>query len=177
MIHRKQFTSWFSVAVAVLAVLSLIGIAMNRNAMTAVVVQLNPGIEEPSDHHLLGIGEKDKLPDYELRFRDGEDWHTVGLHPNQSAVDPIEFPLKTPWPLRRVDEIQLLENDHLENDLLEQLPVQSSKFSGKAFDFEIVESTSWGAGTAWFWETAIGKAFLLGITLGVAVIVISRLGV
>lgn len=150
---------------------------MNRNAMTSVSVKLKPGVEEPGDHHLLGIGGADKLPDYELRFRDGGEWHTIGLHPNQSAAEGLEFPLKNPWPLYRIEEIQLIEKDHLEDDVLEQLPVQSSKLSGKSFEFEITESSSWSAGTQWFWDTAIGKAFLLGITLGVAVIVIARLGV
>lgn len=177
MTQRKQLTSWFTVGVSLLAIFFLIGVAMNRNAMTSVSVNLKPGAEEPGDHHLLGIGDSDKLPDYELRFRDGEDWHTIGLQPNQSAAEGLEFPLKNPWPLYRVEEIKLIENDHLENDVLEQLPVQTSKLSGKSFDFEIIESSSWTAGSQWCWDTAIGKAFLLGITIGVAAIVIARLGV
>lgn len=177
MTQRKHLTSWFTVGVLLLAIFFFIGVATNRNAMTSVSVNLKPGVEEPGDHHLLGIGDSDKLPDYQLRFRDGEDWHTIGLQPNQSAAEGLEFPLKNPWPLYRVEEIQLIENDHLENDVLEQLPVQSSKLSGKSFEIEINESSSWTAGAQWFWDTAIGKAFLLGITLGVAAIVIARLGV
>jgi hypothetical protein len=176
MTQRKQFTSWFTLGIVLLALFFMAGVAMNRNAMTTVAVQLKPGVEEPGDHHILGIGADDKLPDYELRFRDGDDWHSVGLHPNQSAADGLEFPLKNPWPLRRVEEIQFIENDHLENDVLEQLPVQAGKLSGKAFEFEIVEASSWTAGAQWFWDTAIGKAFLFGITLGVAAIVIAKFG-
>jgi hypothetical protein len=172
----RRFRFSFAMLVAVLAIVFTAGAAMNRTAMTAIKVQLKPGAEEPGDHHLLGVGGKDKLPDYELRFRSGDDWHTVGARRNQSAAAGLEFPMKEPWPLRKVEELRLVETDHMEDDVLEQLPAGEGRLAGKAFEFEIIQAESWSAGAQWVWDTAIGKAILLGITIGVAAVIFANLG-
>ena len=176
MARLQQFRLTFAGLVAVLAIFFFVGVAINRTAMTAVKVQLKPGAEEPGDHHVLGVGAKDKLPDYEVRFRTGDEWRTIGVRRNTSAAGGLEFPLKEPWPLRKVEELQLVETDHLENDILEQFPVNEGKIVGKAFEFEIAHAESWNAGAQWFWDSMIGKAILLGITLGIAAIIFANLG-
>jgi hypothetical protein len=45
------------------------GCMLNAEAITEIRMRLKPGAEEPGDHHLLGFGDKDKLPDYSVRVR------------------------------------------------------------------------------------------------------------
>ena len=177
MVNLRRLRIPFAAIVAALALFFLIGVAMNRTAMSVVRVKLKAGADEPSDHHLLGVGGKDKLPDYELRFRSGDDWRPIAAHRNTTAKDGLEFRLNEPWPMRKVDELQLVELDHLEDDVLEQIQIQPGRIDGNAFEFEVVKTESWSAGAEWFWDSSIGKAILLGITLGVAAIVIGNFGI
>jgi hypothetical protein len=178
MLRRPTLRISFGVILAALSLFYLVGAALNRTALTAVVVQLRPGVEEPGDHHLLGVGAKDKLPDYELSFRTRQDgWQTLGEHRNTSAKDGLEFRLSEPYPLRKVEELRLVEDDHLENDVLEQLAVTGNNLVGKAFDLKIQTTESWAAGAQWFWDSPIGKAILAGISIAVVILILAQVGV
>jgi hypothetical protein len=174
MVGLRRLQGWFVALIAALAVCFLIGAALNRTGLTAVRVQLKPGVDEPGDHHLLGVGGKDKLPDYELEVRGGDRWVSLGGRRNTSAKDGLEFSVKEPLPLRKVEELRLVEQDHMENDVLDRLPVNGEKLAGKAFDFEIKSAESWSVGAQWFWDSAIGKAILAGITIAVVITILAN---
>jgi hypothetical protein len=73
-------------------------------------------------------------------------------------------------PTRNIYEIQLYDDDPIENDILERISFSKGESKGSKYSFYVVTGWSLSAGLAFFWATAIGKAILLGITIGVAVI-------
>jgi hypothetical protein len=152
------------------------GSLMNADAITQVRVQLLPGKEEPGDHHLLGIGEEDRLPDYSIRIRTMDHWQQIGTRLNTSAGHGISFPLAAPISLRQASELQLIEDDKLENDVLEQLPISGTTFAGERFEFEISTERSSKAGMEWFFDTPVGKAISAGITIAVIVLILAAVG-
>jgi hypothetical protein len=159
-----------------LVALFVAGGLANSNAITQVRVQLLPGKEESNDHHLLGIGDGDKLPDYTVRIRTNDRWMQIGTQLNTSAADGLNFPLAESLPVRQALEIQLVEDDKLENDILEQLPINGTKLTGNRFAFEIATERSSRAGMEWFFDTPVGKAISIGITIAVVVVILAAIG-
>jgi hypothetical protein len=160
----------------VLFVTFAMGCLLNATAITEVRMRLKPGAEEPGDHHLLGIGDQDKLPDYRLSIRTKDGWEQVGTRMNTSAAGWMSFPIVNGLPARRALELQLVEDDKLENDVLEQLPMIGTAFSGKRFDFTIATKQSIESGMEWFFDTPVGKAISLGITIAVVVLILAIVG-
>jgi hypothetical protein len=174
--HPWRFARYAAGALSILLFVAFaIGCLLNATAITEVRMRLKPGAEEPGDHHLLGIGEKEKLPDYRLSIRTKDGWEEVGTRLNTSAAGWLGFPLGSGLPARRALELQLIEDDKVENDILEQLPIRGTAFSGKQFDFTIATRQSFESGMEWFFDTPIGKAISLGITIAVAVFILAHL--
>jgi hypothetical protein len=154
----------------------VLGCLLNAEAIKEVRVRLKPGAEEPGDHHLLGIGDRDKLPDYSLRIRTRNRWAAAGTQLNTTAANWLVFPVKAALPLRHALELQLVEEDKLENDVLEQLPLTAMTITGKQFEFQIGTERSFESGMEWFFDTPIGKAISLGITIAVIAVILALLG-
>jgi hypothetical protein len=152
------------------------GSLQNSSAITEVDVRLKPGGNEPGDHHLLGVGHEDKLPDYTLNIRTKDGWDPIGTRRNTSAADWLKFPVANGIPVRRAAELQLVEDDTVENDVLEQLPIEGLTLSGKQFDFRLTTEDSFEAGMDWFFDTPPGKAISLGITLAVLAFILALIG-
>src|SRR5688572_669582 len=105
---------------AFLSVAFVVGSYLNATAITEVRLRLKPGAEEPGDHHILGLGDQDKLPDYMVRIRTPGGWEQVGTKLNTSAAQWLSFPVTDSLPVRHALELQLVEDDKVENDVLEQ---------------------------------------------------------
>jgi hypothetical protein len=153
-----------------------IGCMLNAESISTIEVRLKPGVQEPGDHHLLGIGNEDKLPDYSLSVRTRRGWELIGTRLNTSAVDGLTFPVKNGTSLRSAAELRLVEDDKVENDVLELLPVSGTKLSGKEFDFSLTTERRFESGMEWFFDTPPGKAISLGITLAVFVFIMAIIG-
>jgi hypothetical protein len=161
--------------VLLVAVFAL-GCLTNADAITQVRMRLLDGKQEPSDHHLLGIGDEDRLPDYSLRIRAGNQWNQVGTRLNTSAKQWLSFPLAEGIPVRRAFEVQVVEDDKLENDILEQLPISGTQFAGDMFEFDISTERSTKVGMEWFFDTPVGKAISVGITIAVICLLLAAFG-
>jgi hypothetical protein len=153
-----------------------IGCMLNADAINQIEVRLKPGVEEPGDHHLLGVGDADKLPDYSLSIRTKDGWEPVGTRLNTSAAQGLTFPVTNGIPFRGIAELRLVEDDKFENDVLEQVPADGTKISGKQFDFALATERRFEAGMEWFFSTPPGKAISLGITLAVFAFIMATLG-
>jgi hypothetical protein len=75
------------------------------------------------------------------------------------------FEVQPPLATFGLVELQLRENDRLDDDLLEQLPVQGSAFEGDDFRFELRYTFEVQAGLAWFFGTPVGVLVGLGIVI------------
>jgi hypothetical protein len=168
-------------SLAVLLLITFVGLFVygclaNADAITQVRLRLLAGSEEPRDHQLPGFGDDDLLPDYMLRVYTGDRWRQIGTRPNTSAKDWLTFPVTDPMPLRHAFEFQLIEDDKLEDDVLEVVPIIGNRLKGKNFEYEVSTEGSLKSGMEWFFETSVGKAISLGITIGIVVLILAVVG-
>jgi hypothetical protein len=149
----------------------------NSVVVTAVSIQVRDGIKEHTDHTLLGIGAEHHLPDYRVKLRVNRRLLAMdlGTKLNTSATNWLEYPVQDIVPLRRIQEVIIIEDDKVENDTLERLQIAGTEATGTQFLCRLTTTRSFEAGMNWFFATPVGKAVAAGIVIGLVVLVGSLL--
>ncbi|MDF3129972.1 hypothetical protein P0Y35_12260 [Kiritimatiellaeota bacterium B1221] len=115
-----------------------------------------------------------KAPDYLLEIRVKNEWKSLGSKSNTfSAPAAITFSPQKRFPVRSIEEVRLMDQDSVENDFLLSMGYQKGTYRVGDYAFTLETGPSLMAGITYFWQTAIGKALLAGITLCVVILILS----
>jgi hypothetical protein len=171
----KLTNTIFSSLFAVFSITSLIIIIYGARALDSIDVSFTGTGKEHADKYVPGVNKNEKAPDYALSVITQEGIEVIGVKANQFIGSGVStfLSLKN-IPIHHITEIQFEDDDPLENDLLERVAFKQGEIQGKEYRFTVKTQWSLIAGLTFFWSTALGKAILLGITVGVVVIVISN---
>lgn len=156
----------------------LYGSFANSQIVTAVKIKLKPGQTEPQDKTfaMLGsLGKEHVLPDYRVKLVvQGNLLKTdLGIKQDTSAANGLEFPVSAVVPLKKLQEVVILEADKVEDDELDRVqPGSATSVSGKLYDVEIVTERSLEAGLDWFFDTSIGRTIAAIATLAVLIFLV-----
>ena len=170
-----QVAKLVSAGVAILSVLICVVLAVIRSVgLVAVTVTAMDAKEEPRDHNLPLIKQKEALPDYEVavNLTDGQKI-LLGTKTNTSAVDGLTWRLSDPISVGEIAGIRLLDQDKLVSDEITevQLTGDSVKDGNYRLDFKTERSLSVGVGS--FFRTPIGKAVTGAFTIAIVALVLS----
>lgn len=141
----------------------LYGSFANSQVVTAVRIKLKPGQAEPKEKSLalLGsLGKEHALPDYSVKLVvQGHFLKTdLGIKPDMSAANGLEFPVSAVVPLNKLQEVVILEADKVKDDELDRVqPGSAMQVSGKLYDVELVTERNLEAGLDWFFDTSLGR--------------------
>ena len=128
-----------------------VGILLNSQAITQVLVKLNENAKEPKD--ALGISLiKSTKPDYQLKIRHGEKWLDCGTIVDTYVGSGLQYQITELLPKYKAKEIQLIEADNIKDDLLEQLQIANDVVRGKNYTFIIQYEFNLNAGFEWFFD-------------------------
>jgi hypothetical protein len=155
-------------AISALAAVFVVLSYQNSTVVETVAIRLKEGAVERRDPSALGFGKEHALPDYRVKLHVSRRFLSVdlGTRLNTSATNWIEFPVKDIVPLRLVQELLIIEDDKVENDLLERLPVSGPNVMGRSFECRLAVTHSFETGMRWFFDTPVGKAIsIAGILL------------
>lgn len=148
------------------------------SGLKAVEVSYTGDGREHSDKYIPGMNSEERPPDYGLKVRTRSGWLLLGVHENQFIGDgTLVFEASEGIPIRHIREMQLYDDDPVEDDILERIPFAVGESVGTKYTFNALAGWSMDAGFAFLWETAFGKAILLGIGIGVAFIIICNLDI
>ena len=169
-----RFTRPFQYLLVGMVLASILVSFYHARAVQSVSIQLLDGVEERRDHRIpLLHKEEEALPDYQLDLMVDEAWHTVGTVINQSAVEPIVYPVKETVNVSYLQRLRIIEADGLESDLLEEIAVEEESGQGHQYAYSLETGYSFGAGVAWFFKTPVGRAILTGIIIVVVLTLLS----
>lgn len=120
----------------------LYGSFANSTVVTAVRIKLKAGAAEPQDKTFAMLGSLGKdhvLPDYRVKLVVQGDFlkTDLGTKPDTSAANGLEFPVSEVVPLKKLQEVVILEADKVEDDVLDRVqPGSASTVSGKLYDVD-----------------------------------------
>lgn len=168
---------WYAV-LCILLLLLLVLSVMNGETLKAVEIRLLPDQADYNDRRipLLTKG-ADYLPDYQLQYQLGDHWNNIGTIPNKSAKDWLTYDLAVEPCRSLVQRVRVVEDDPLEDDLLDEVALLPSTAQGTMFEFRFHSGYSFKAGLDWFFDTPIGKAIAVGISIAIALLVLSKTGI
>ncbi|MDA1267237.1 MAG: hypothetical protein O2816_19320 [Planctomycetota bacterium] len=155
----------------VLLVAFLCGVLLHGKTLEAVKVTLLEGAEEPADGGVAGIG--GSPPDYRLEVKAGNNWLQSAVFKDTRIGDGLHFEVPGPPPYGAATTLRLVEDDKIDNDILEELPIEGESFDGKAYRFELQSGWSLGAGFEWFLSTPLGAILALGASVALVVLAAS----
>jgi hypothetical protein len=171
---NRRVVRGIQVLVVVFLVWAVTGISLNARRVEAVVATLSPGGVEHRDKVVLGIGAADEPPDYGVRVRTRSGWEDLGTHANTWIGGGLEFRPSESIRVSAVREVQLVDRDKLENDVLEQAPLNDHTIIGRNYTLEVRTTFDLESGFGWFFQTPVGLAILFGIGVAVAIIVLAN---
>ena len=147
----------------------------NSLALTAVSIRVKEGVQEHTDHSIGVIGSEHRLPDYKVKIRIARRLLAVdlGTRLNTSATNWINFPINDLVPLRKLQEVIIVEDDRAEDDVLARIQGTGTDWSGSEFACRLSTFRSFETGMDWFFDTALGKAIVTAIVLAI-ILVIAR---
>jgi hypothetical protein len=159
----KKIVRYTTLGLALLLIAVLLfGSFSNSEVVTAVRIKLKAGQTEPQDKTfaIIGLGKEHSLPDYRVKLAVQGAFLKIdlGTKTDTSAAGGLEFPVQEVVPVRKLQEIVILECDTVEDDELERFqPGTSRVLSGKVYDCEVVTARSLDAGLDWFFNTSLGR--------------------
>lgn len=170
----RRFRLIIIVVVVLLAALFLGLSWKNALVVKSVAFQVKADVREHTDHTLLGLGAAHHLPDYRVKLRVSRRFLDLdlGTKLNTSATNWLEYPVNDIVPLRRVQEVIIIEDDKMENDILERIQGASPEMEGSQFRYRLTATRSFDEGMNWFFATPVGKALAAGIIIGVALLIL-----
>ncbi len=159
-------------AVGVFAVILVVMSILHSERVDAITVTfIGPG-EEVRDKPILGIGKKDLAPDYRLDVVHTGGKHRCATVPNRSAAQGIKFTVAKDVPVSQIQELVLVEADPLGHQTMARVQLSGKAISADGYRFDVASSRSFKVGLDWFFSTAVGKAISLGVTLGIAIVIV-----
>lgn len=173
----KRLRPILFVIIGLLALIFLFLSWKNSLVVTGVSIQVKAGVREHYDHSALGIGAEHRLPDYKIKLRVNRKFLAIdlGTKLNTSATNWIDFSIAEIVPIRHLQEILIIEDDKIESDTLDRIQPTGDAFDGSAFHARLATGRSFDAGLNWFFNTPLGKAISIGITIGVILVILSFL--
>lgn len=177
--RAKRLSRWIGVGVVAVSVLTCVAMAAARSEglVSVTVTALDPD-NEPNDHNLPLVKQREAPPDYELMllYTDGRT-QSLGVKPNQSAADGLNWRLLEPVSTSRIMSVRLREKDVVVSDAIAEVQIEglSVESNGYRFDFETARSFDVGAEA--FFATPVGKAIALGFVIGIAAVIVSFFGI
>ena len=149
----------------------------NSLVVTAVAIRVKDGVKEHTDHTVLGFGAEHHLPDYRVKLHVSRRFLAIdlGTKLNTSATNWLTYPVNDVVPIRRLQEVIIIEDDKVENDVLDRIQGSDLEMTGKDFQCRLTTARSFDAGMSWFFDTPVGKAVAVGIVLGVILLICGRL--
>lgn len=160
-------------AIVCLITASIGAILFGSSALQAVDVSFVGTGKEHSDKFIPGVNQNERAPDYGLKIHTIDGWNVVGVVSNKFMnSDTLSFNASEGIPIKHIDEILFYDDDPVEDDILERIPFSIGESVGSKYKFNVISTRSLPAGLAFFWATALGKSILLGITMGVAALII-----
>jgi hypothetical protein len=160
------------VAVGVLALLSLGVVAAGAKALSTVTLSLRSPGAEHTDKYIPGLNTEEKAPDYGIEVRVGQAWETIGVRQNQFlGEESLRFEVQSSIPIRAIQEIRVIDDDPIEDDVLERLDFHSGKIVGQGFVITSSTRFDLASGLELFWTSTVGKAVLLGLAVGIALVI------
>lgn len=167
-----RIVGWTVLAAILLSVLSCVGIAaLNSTALASVTVTATPGLEEPRDHNIPLVKQKEALPDYEvIVVRTNGREIKLGAKPDTLAVDGLTWYVPEPVGLSEIAYVQLREKDALLSDPITRTNLDSMSSTSDGYLFEFKTKRSITVGLFAFFTTPIGYAILFGILLAILAI-------
>jgi hypothetical protein len=162
------------IVIVLLVALFAVGSWQNSVAIQSLSIRVNQGVAEHMDHTLLGFGAEHRLPDYKVKLRVSRKLlaYDLGTKLNTSATNWIQFPVNAKVPFRQAQEIIIIEDDTVENDVLERLHVTGVELRGSTFQCRIDSARRFEVGMDWFFDTPIGKAIAVGITITILFLIL-----
>ena len=161
------------VAVVVFAGLFFVLSWGNSLVVKSVAIRIKDGVKEHTDHKVFGFGAEHHLPDYRVKLHVSRRFLTIdlGTKLNASATNWLAYPVNDIVPIRRLQEVIIIEDDKVENDLLDRIQGSDPEMAGKDFQCRLTTERSFDAGLNWFFATPVGKAVAAGIVVGVVLLI------
>ncbi len=172
----KTIRTISAIGLAVFLIMVVVLSAVHGVAITAVTVQIKPGVEEPDDKKLPGGDDADRLPDYKLLIEKADGaLIRLGTKLNTSAREPLTWTVSDPISLRYCQTIVLIEEDKLLDDQLAKTNVPGTTFETDKYTFRLETTRTFKAAQEYLADTPVGIAILVGIGLAIFLYVLSLL--
>ncbi len=169
---KKRIAIVAAAVAAVFAVTLLVtSILYSERVDSITVTFVGPG-DEVRDQVILGIGKEEADPDYRLDVVYTGGKYKCGTVLNRSAAGGITFAVAEDIGVSQIQELVLIEDDKLRNDTIARVQWSAKTVSADGYRFEVATSRNFKVGLNWLFSTALGKAISLGITLGVALVIV-----
>lgn len=150
-----------------------LSIAASTGLVSVTVTALNPA-QEPADHMLSLIKQREALPDYEicvLTNQGGE--YYLGVKPDESAAKGLTWTLADPISTAQIATVRLREKDKLISDALAEVNVSATPVTSKGYRFTFTTERSLGVGLKAFFTTPLGAAISVGFCIAVILILLA----
>jgi hypothetical protein len=161
-----------SAAIALGVVLFAIGALRNSYGYSEISIQLLPDAKDPRDHQALGLLGGKELPDYTLEALVEDRWLRLGGYENRSAEDALVYSVNNPIPKHQIQSLRVRDQDFIESDILDEVPVNGQVMDGTLFRFTLVQEFDLQSGFHWFFATAIGRIIAWGVGAAICVVVL-----
>ncbi|GEM_PF-5569552 len=156
----------------VLFLIFVVTVLVEGRHVKSIEVRYTGEGKEHQDKYLPGINSEEKPPDYGLEIRVKQEWRLVGVKPNRFLGEgSAMYVPPSVIPMLFAEELRWFDQDKLEHDILEILPLEKGLLQGTAYSFDVKTGFSLAAGMEVFWDTPVGKAILMGITICIILLV------
>ena len=147
----------------------------NSLVITGISIRVKAGVAEHFDHVLVGFGSENRLPDYKIKLRVNGKIMAIdlGTKLNTSATNWVDFSVNDIVPVRKLQEVLVIEDDKVANDTLDRIQPSGESFEGSEFQVKLTTARSFDAGLNWFFNTPPGKAVSTGIIIGIVLVIAS----
>lgn len=170
-----KIAGWVCAGVVIVSVSACVIMAAIRSVgLTEVTVTALNREDEPRDHNLPLVKQKEALPDYELTvlLTNGRKLR-LGTKPDSSAVDGLTWKLAEPVSVADVATVRLQERDKVISDAVAEVQVVDETVTERGYRFDFATERSTSVGVASFFVTAIGKAITAGFCIAVILLVLA----
>lgn len=169
---------WICAGVIGVAVLACVLLASSRSeGLSRVTVIAQKDTDEPRDHQIPFIKQKEALPDYELVIvcRRGTN-ERLGMKPDRSARDGLTWTLREPISINDIASVRLQDRDKVLSDVVAEVEFTKGPATDSGFDFQFETVQSSKVGIDSFFDTPIGKAISGAFFIAVLLMLLAALG-
>lgn len=160
-------------AIILLAGLFIVLSWRNSLMLQSVSICIKEGVKENFEPPALGFNAPHQLPDYRVKLKLSGKFLAVdlGTKLDTSATNWLEYPVSDVVPVRRLQEVIVIEEDKLASDILERVQGSGPEMEGANFKYRLATARSFEVGLNWFFSTTLGKAIAIGIVIGLVLLI------